>query len=122
MSARTEDSRVDSIGNTMEARLEAARKNAELASAQLQSANEEAERALEAHRAAKGGRGAVRVDSGDEVCNSGSHEEKRQSKKGSKTPTDGGDGAPGGEVPLTKRFIDDDPFGPVWGDYCTLAN
>ena len=43
-------------------------------------------------------------------------------KKESKKQADGEDGALGGKAPLTKRFIDDDPFGPVWGDYCTLAN
>ena len=42
---------------------------------------------------------------------------ERKSKKERKASADGGDGSPGGEAPRTKRFMDDAPFGPVWGDY-----
>ena len=108
---------VSLLEGRVEAQLEAARRNAELASVQLQSAKDDAERALEAHRAAEGGRGAVRFDSDDAIVEIGSQEERRRSKKGRKASADGGDGSPGGEVPRTKRFMDYAPFGTVWGDY-----
>ena len=62
---------------------------------------------------AEGGCKAVGFDSDGEVFDPGSQEEKRKSKKGRKASTDGGDGSPSDDVPRTKRFMDNAPFGPV---------